>query len=234
MPDTGLPPGGPCQAPPFLWSSPALKQATRAFRLAGDSMAIGARGSLARAVTRARERSPHSTRQAPRHCLETWSCPLPSGEWAESSAGDSRLATISRDSEAASCKIYGQQKKNVIHISSTAYEQEPLYRCRWRHRKGAWLQRANGAVTMGPRDHAQADEQVGENDDGAAVDARGAPALAPLDLVADERAGALRRPSRTRPRRGLGRNKPAYTSSAQEGAETIPAAGVVFSAVMAA
>src|SRR5262249_5394101 len=46
MPDTGLPPGGPCQAPSFLWSPPALKQATRAFRLAGDRIAIGARGSL--------------------------------------------------------------------------------------------------------------------------------------------------------------------------------------------
>jgi hypothetical protein len=42
MPDTGLPPGGPCQAPSFLWSPPALKQATRAFRLAGDRIAIGA------------------------------------------------------------------------------------------------------------------------------------------------------------------------------------------------
>src|SRR5262249_44110604 len=45
MPDTGLPPSGPCQAPSFLWSPPALKQATRAFRLAGDRIAIGARGS---------------------------------------------------------------------------------------------------------------------------------------------------------------------------------------------
>src|SRR6516164_8022567 len=46
MPDTGLPPGSPCQAPSLLWSPPALKQATRAFRLAGDRIAIGARGSL--------------------------------------------------------------------------------------------------------------------------------------------------------------------------------------------
>src|SRR5262245_65548158 len=46
MPYTALPPGGPCQAPSFLWSPPALKQATRAFRLAGDRIAIGARGSL--------------------------------------------------------------------------------------------------------------------------------------------------------------------------------------------
>src|SRR5262249_28042996 len=46
MPDTGLPPGNPCQAPSFLWSPPALKQATRAFRLAGDRISIGARGSL--------------------------------------------------------------------------------------------------------------------------------------------------------------------------------------------
>src|SRR5262245_44654003 len=34
------------QAPSFLWSPPALKQATRAFRLAGDRIAIGAGGSL--------------------------------------------------------------------------------------------------------------------------------------------------------------------------------------------
>jgi hypothetical protein len=46
MPDTGLPPGSPCQAPSLLWSPPALKEATRAFRLADDRIAIGARGSL--------------------------------------------------------------------------------------------------------------------------------------------------------------------------------------------
>src|SRR5262249_29101396 len=60
MLDTGLPPAYPCQAPSFLWSPPALKQATRAFRLAGDRIAIGARGS--------------SRKQDPRQCLEVLSC----------------------------------------------------------------------------------------------------------------------------------------------------------------
>src|SRR5262245_31383749 len=46
MPDPGLQPSGPCQAPFFFWSTPALKQATRAFRLADDRIANGARGSL--------------------------------------------------------------------------------------------------------------------------------------------------------------------------------------------
>jgi hypothetical protein len=45
MPDTGLPPGAPCQAPSFLWSPPELKQANKAFRLVGDRKAIGARRS---------------------------------------------------------------------------------------------------------------------------------------------------------------------------------------------
>ena len=51
MPDTGLPPGSPCQAPSLLWSPPALKQATRAFRLAGDRIAIGAHGSFGASST---------------------------------------------------------------------------------------------------------------------------------------------------------------------------------------
>jgi hypothetical protein len=45
-PDVGLPSGSPCQAPFFLVSAPALKQATRALRLAADKIATGARGSL--------------------------------------------------------------------------------------------------------------------------------------------------------------------------------------------
>ena len=44
-PDIGLLPGAPCQAPSFLWSSPELKQVTKAFRFAGDRKAIGARCS---------------------------------------------------------------------------------------------------------------------------------------------------------------------------------------------
>src|SRR6516164_6988552 len=42
MPDIGLPPSTPCQAPFFLLSPPALKQATNAALFAGDSSAIGA------------------------------------------------------------------------------------------------------------------------------------------------------------------------------------------------
>jgi hypothetical protein len=42
MPNTGLPPGAPCQAPSFLLSPPALKQATNALLLLGDRSAMGA------------------------------------------------------------------------------------------------------------------------------------------------------------------------------------------------
>ena len=42
IPDIGLPPNAPCQAPFFLLSPPALKQATNAFFLLGDSSSIGA------------------------------------------------------------------------------------------------------------------------------------------------------------------------------------------------
>jgi hypothetical protein len=45
-PDVGLPSGSPCHAPFFFVSSPALKQARRALRLAADKIATGARGSL--------------------------------------------------------------------------------------------------------------------------------------------------------------------------------------------
>jgi hypothetical protein len=45
-PDVGLLSGRPCQAPFFLVSPPALKQAMRALRLAADKIATGARGSL--------------------------------------------------------------------------------------------------------------------------------------------------------------------------------------------
>ena len=41
MPDTGLPPGAPCQTS-FLLSPPALKQATNALLLLGDRSAMGA------------------------------------------------------------------------------------------------------------------------------------------------------------------------------------------------
>jgi len=42
IPDIGLPPNAPCQAPFFLLSPPALKQVTNAFFLLGDSSSIGA------------------------------------------------------------------------------------------------------------------------------------------------------------------------------------------------
>src|SRR6476659_5754657 len=42
MPDTGLPPGAPCQAPSFLLSLPALKQATNALLLLGERSPTGA------------------------------------------------------------------------------------------------------------------------------------------------------------------------------------------------
>ena len=124
MPDTGLPPGGPCQAPSFLWSPPALKQATRAFRLAGDRIAIGARGSLgASSNRRAGERSARSGKQGPRQCLEVWSC-LPLRRMAESSAGDFTAGKIQKTRRQRVAKMYGQQKRNIIHTSSTAYEQD--------------------------------------------------------------------------------------------------------------
>src|SRR5215510_15562549 len=123
MPDTGLPSGAPCQAPSFLWSPPALKQATRAFRLAGDRIAIGARGSLARAATSAQERSARSEKQGPRYCLEVWSC-LSLWRMAESSAGDFTVGKIQKTRRQRVAKMYGQQKRNIIHMSSTAYEQD--------------------------------------------------------------------------------------------------------------
>jgi hypothetical protein len=46
IPDIGLPPCGPCQAPSFLFSPPALKQLTNACLLLGDRSPIGACPSL--------------------------------------------------------------------------------------------------------------------------------------------------------------------------------------------
>ena len=45
-PDVGLVSGRPCQAPCLFVSAPALKQAMRALRLAGDKFTTGARGPL--------------------------------------------------------------------------------------------------------------------------------------------------------------------------------------------
>src|SRR5499427_2668145 len=106
MPNTGLPPGNPCQDPSFLWSPPALKQATRAFRLAGDRIAIGARGLSWEAGPTA-----------------VWSC-LPLRRMAESSAANFTVGKIQKDSGQRVAKMYGQQKRNIIHTSSTAYEQD--------------------------------------------------------------------------------------------------------------
>jgi hypothetical protein len=124
MPDTDLPPGGPCQAPSLLRSPPALKQATRAFRLAGDRIAIGARGSPG-ASSNAGEGEISSLREAGSTALS--SSVIIFGPWRNGRKVSRRLQVgnnTARDFAAASCETSGQQKRNIIHISSTAYEQD--------------------------------------------------------------------------------------------------------------
>jgi hypothetical protein len=78
----------------------------------------------ARAATRARERSAYSGKQARRRCLEAWSC-LPLLENGRKLSRRLRVGNnTARDFAAASYETSGQQKRNVIHISSTAYEQD--------------------------------------------------------------------------------------------------------------
>jgi len=43
---------------------------------------------------------------------------------AESSAGDFTVGKIQKTRRQRVAKMYGQQKRNIIHISSTAYEQD--------------------------------------------------------------------------------------------------------------
>jgi hypothetical protein len=43
---------------------------------------------------------------------------------AESSAGDFAVGKIQRTGRQRIAKMHGQQKRNIIHISSTAYEQD--------------------------------------------------------------------------------------------------------------
>jgi hypothetical protein len=43
---------------------------------------------------------------------------------AESSAGDSAVGKIQKTRRERVAKMYGQQKRNIIHMSSTAYEQD--------------------------------------------------------------------------------------------------------------
>ena len=77
----------------------------------------------ARAATSAQERSARSGKQGPRQCLEVWSC-LPLRRMAESSAGDFTAGKIQKTRRQRVAKMYGQQKRNMIHTSSTAYEQD--------------------------------------------------------------------------------------------------------------
>src|SRR5262249_19275644 len=77
----------------------------------------------ARAVTSAQDRSARSGKQGPRQRLEVWSC-LPLRRMAESSAGDFTVAKIQKNREQRVAKMYGQQKRNIFHTSSTAYEQD--------------------------------------------------------------------------------------------------------------
>src|SRR5262249_41691249 len=58
-----------------------------------------------------------------RHCLEVWSC-LSLWRMAESSAGDFTVGKIQKTRRQRVAKMYGQQKRNIIHMSSTAYEQD--------------------------------------------------------------------------------------------------------------
>src|SRR5262249_15590548 len=59
----------------------------------------------------------------PWHCLEVWSC-LSLWRRAESSAGDFKVGKIQKTRRQRVAKMYGQQKRNIIHMSSTAYEQD--------------------------------------------------------------------------------------------------------------
>jgi ribosome maturation protein Sdo1 len=43
---------------------------------------------------------------------------------AESSAGDFTVGKIQKNREQRVAKMYGQQKRKIIHTSSTAYEQD--------------------------------------------------------------------------------------------------------------
>jgi ribosome maturation protein Sdo1 len=43
---------------------------------------------------------------------------------AESSAGDFTVGKIQKTRRQRVAKMYGQQKRNIIHMSSTAYEQD--------------------------------------------------------------------------------------------------------------
>jgi hypothetical protein len=47
---------------------------------------------------------------------------------AESSAGDFTVGKIQKNRGQRVAKMYGQQKRNIIHTSSTAYEQDSLCR----------------------------------------------------------------------------------------------------------
>ena len=67
--------------------------------------------------------APTFLRGDPRQCLEVWSC-LPLRRMAESSAGDFTAGKIQKTRGQRVAKMYGQQKRNMIHTSSTAYEQD--------------------------------------------------------------------------------------------------------------
>src|SRR5262249_53915101 len=62
-------------------------------------------------------------KQGPRQCLEVWSC-LSLRRMAKSSAADFTVGKIQKNRGQRVAKMYGQQKRNIIHTSSTAYEQD--------------------------------------------------------------------------------------------------------------
>src|SRR5215813_6076194 len=124
MPDTALPPGGPCQAPSFLWSPPALKQATRAFRLAGDRIAIGAGGSLGASSNKRAGEISLFWEAGPTALSRSAVIFVAPENGRKFSRRLSRLAKYRRLRRQRVAKMYGQQKRNIIHKSSTAYEQD--------------------------------------------------------------------------------------------------------------
>src|SRR5262249_51219549 len=124
MPDTGLPSGGPCQAPPFFLSPPPVKKETRAFSFAGrrNCNRAGRLAGREQQQTRRRDQLVLGSRAYGTVLKCGHFCP--SGEWAKVQPATSRLAKYRRLRQQRVAKMYGQQKRNIIHKSSTAYEQD--------------------------------------------------------------------------------------------------------------
>jgi hypothetical protein len=119
IPDIGLPPNAPCQAPFFLLSPPALKQATNAFFLLGDSSAIGACRSPG-ARTDTEEGQIVSLREAGSTALPlrlVMSAPFGMTK-APSAAAEATIIRLEHWERVA--KMPDQQKRKITHRSSTA------------------------------------------------------------------------------------------------------------------